>query len=120
MKTPVSKNCWLKFTDKMSVNELTWEHERYTHLSFVQWWILSVFRKEEHVYEVDEYAGSKLRLGRGVGDPFEDHHKHQVAKETQHEDQLRNQHAKYTAELAKVARKTHEKGRLEGKVRIHI
>lgn len=64
---------------------------------------------------MDEYAGSRLRLGRGVDDPFEDHHKHQVAKETQHEDQLRNEHEKYAAHLAKVAtkKKQHEKERHE-------
>lgn len=104
----------------MSVNQLKGEPGHYTHLSFIQWWILSVFRKEKHVYEVDKNAGSKLRLGRGVGDPFEDHHKHQVAKETQHEDQLRNQHAKYAANLAKVARNKQKKERHEGQVRIHV
>lgn len=64
---------------------------------------------------MNKYAGSKFRLGRGVDDPFEDHHKHQIAKETQHEDQLRDQHEKYTAYLAEVPRNKHEK---EGKVRI--
>lgn len=92
------------------------EYERYTYLSFIQWWVLSVFRKEEHIYEVDKYAGSKFRLGRGVDNPLKDHHKHQVAKETQHEDQLRNQHAKYTAYLAKVAGNKHEKERHEEEV----
>lgn len=104
----------------MLVNQLKCEYERYTHLSFIQLRILSVFCKEEHVYEVDKDAGSRFRLGRGVGDPFEDHHKHQVAKETQHEDQLRNQHTEYAAYLAKVARNKHEKERHEGKVRIHV
>lgn len=80
-----------------------------THLSFIQLWILIVFCEEEHVYEVDKYAGSNFRLGRGVDDPFEDHHKYQIAKETQHEDQLRDQHEKYTAYLAKVPRNKHEK-----------
>lgn len=57
---------------------------------------------------MDKYAGSKFRLGRGVDDPFEDHHKHQVAKETQHEEQLRNQLAEYAAHLAKVASHKHK------------
>lgn len=89
-----------------------------THLSFIQLWILFVFCEEEHVYEVDKYAGSNFRLGRGVDDPFEDHHKYQIAKETQHEDQLRDQHEKYTAYLAKVPRNKHEKQH-EIKVRIN-
>lgn len=115
MKHQLIKNQLLMTKTKMSVNQAL-----HTHLSCIQWWILSVFRKEEHVYEVDKYAGSKFGLGRGVDDPFEDHHKDQVAKETQHEDQLRNQHAKYAAYLAKVARNKHEKERHEGKVRIHV
>lgn len=89
-----------------------------THLSFIQLWILFVFCEEEHVYEVDKYAGSTFRLGRSVDDPFEDHHKHQIAKETQHEDQLRDQHEKYAAYLAKVPRNKREKQH-EIKVRIN-
>lgn len=69
---------------------------------------------------MDKYAGSKFGLGRGVDDPFEDHHKDQVAKETQHEDQLRNQHAKYAAYLAKVARNKHEKDIKERSCYIHV
>lgn len=69
---------------------------------------------------MDEYAGSKFRLGRGVDDPFEDHHKHQVAEETQHEDQLRNQHAKNAANVAEVARKKQEKEAYEGRVRTPV
>lgn len=100
---------------EISVNQLKCKYDCHTHLPCIQWWILIIFCEEEHVYEVDKYAGSKFRLGRGVDDPFEDHHKHQIAKETQHEDQLRDQHKKYTAYLAEVPRNKHEK---EGKVRI--
>lgn len=63
---------------------------------------MRVFCEEEHVYEVDKYTGSEFRLGGGVDDPLEDHHEHQVAKQTQHEDQLRDQHKEHTAYLTKV------------------
>lgn len=91
-----------------------------THLSRVQLWILTVFCEEEHVYEVDKNAGSNFRLGRGVDDPFEDHHEHQVAKETQHEDQLGDQHEEYTADLAKVPTNKGEKERHDGNFRLSI
>lgn len=74
----------------------------HTHLSCIELLVLRVFCEEEHVYEVDKYTGSKFRLGRGVDDPLEDHHEHQVAKQTQHEDQLRDQHKEHTAYLTKV------------------
>lgn len=62
----------------------------HTHLSCIEWWVLRVVWEEEHVYEVDKYTGSLLGLGRAVGDPFEDHHEDQVAKQRDHEEQLRD------------------------------
>ena len=57
-----------------------------THLSCVEWWVLRVICEEEHVNEVDEYTGSGFRLGGRVGNPLEDHHEDQVAKQREHED----------------------------------
>lgn len=57
----------------------------HTHLSCIERWVVRVVSEEEHVYEVDKYTGSDFGLGRRVGDPLEDHHEHQVAKQTHHE-----------------------------------
>lgn len=77
-------------------------HKRRTHLSLIKWRVVRVFRKQEHVYEVDQYAGSTFGLRRSVSNPLIDHHEHQVAKQKQHEEKLWDQHKNQTAELAKV------------------
>jgi len=51
---------------------------------------------------VDQYTGSLLGVCRSVGNPLKNHHEHQVAKETQHEEQLWDQHKEHAAELTKV------------------
>lgn len=51
---------------------------------------------------MDEYTGSVFGQFRGVGDPLEDHHEHQVAEQRHHEEQFRDQHKEHTAYLAKV------------------
>lgn len=81
---------------------LLWKWTNHTHLSCIEWWVFRVVCEEEHVYEVDEYTGSDFGLGGSVGDPLEDHHEHQVAKQTHHEEQLRDQHKEHTPYLAKV------------------
>lgn len=74
----------------------------HTHLSSIELWVVLVFCEEEHVYEVDEYARSVFRLVRGEGKPLEDHHEHQVTKQAQHENQLRDQHKEDAAYLTEV------------------
>lgn len=74
----------------------------HTHLSTIELWVVLVFCEEEHVYEVDEYTRSVFRLVRGEGEPLEDHHEHQVTKQTQHEDQLGDQHKEDAAYLTEV------------------
>lgn len=51
---------------------------------------------------MDKYTGSLLGLGGAVGDPLEDHHEDQVAKQRDHEEQLRDKHKEHTSDLAKV------------------
>lgn len=51
---------------------------------------------------MDKYTGSDFGVSRSVGDPLEDHHEHQVAKQTHHEEQFRDQHKEHAASLAKV------------------
>lgn len=80
--------------------------EQTTYLPWIERWVVGVVCEEEHVYEVDEYTGSDFGLSGSVGDPLEDHHKHQVSKQTHHEEQLRDQHEEHTAYLAKVPEKT--------------
>lgn len=79
-----------------------------THLTRVQWWVIWVGCEQEHVYEVDQYAGGHSGLIGSVNDPFEDHQEHEVAEETQHEEQLRDQHEEYAAGFAKVPAETQE------------
>lgn len=45
---------------------------------------------DEHVDEVDEDAGSLAGVFCPICDPLVDNHEDQVAKETEHEEQLRN------------------------------
>lgn len=77
-----------------------------THLTLIQRRVFWIVCEQEHVYEVDQYTGSHFGLSRRVGDPFEDHHENKVAEQTQHEEQLRDQHKEYTADLAKVPTET--------------
>lgn len=74
----------------------------HTDLSVIKRWIVGVVCEEEHVNEVDEYTWCNFGLGGSVGNPLVDHHKHQVAKETEHEEQLWDQHKEHFARLAKV------------------
>lgn len=67
---------------------------------------------------MDEYTGSHFGLARSVCNPLEDDHKHQVSKQTQHEEQLRDQHEKHIAYLAKVPEKSQTEG--EGRRGIFI
>lgn len=91
--------------------------KHYTHLSSIELWVAGVVCEEEHVYEVDEYTGSYFGLVGSVDNPLEDDHKHQVSKQTQHEEQLRDQHEEHTAYLAKVPEKSQTKrGRQEGHI----
>lgn len=60
------------------------------HLS----WVKGLHRAalhEEHVDEVDEHTGSVLGVSRSEDDPLVDDHKHEVAEETQEEEQLREE-----------------------------
>lgn len=77
-----------------------------THLSCEELWVFSTLCEEEHVYEVNEDAGSKFGIGRRVHDPLVDHQEHQVAKQAYHEDELRDEHKEDFVGLAKVTEKT--------------
>lgn len=77
-----------------------------THLSCEKLWVFSTLCEEEHVYEVNEDAGSELGIGRCVRNPLIDHQEHQVAKEADHEDELRDEHKEDFVDLAKVTEKT--------------
>lgn len=90
---------WIKQTRYVPISEA---HKRRTHLSMIKRRVVRVFRKQEHVYEVDQYAGSTFGLRRSVSNPLIDHHEHQVAKQKQHKEKLWDQHKNQTAELAKV------------------
>lgn len=79
-----------------------WRNKQSTHLSLVKWLVVGILREEEHVYKVDEYAGSVFGHGRSVDNPLKDHHENQVAKQTQHEHQLWDQHKEQIPYLAKV------------------
>lgn len=83
----------------------------HTHLSCIELFVLRVFCEEEHVYEVDKYTGSHFRLGRGVDDPLEYHHEYQVAEQTQHEDQLRDQHKEHASYPTKVPGEKQQQGK---------
>lgn len=73
-----------------------------THLSCIKLWVFWVVHEEDHAYEVEEDTWCNFGLGRSEGDPLVDHHKHQVAKQTQHEEQLWDQHEEHFAYLPKV------------------
>lgn len=79
-----------------------------THLTRVQLGVLWVVCEQEHVYEVDQYAGSDSGLSRCVDDPFKDHHEDKVPEEAQHEEQLWDQHKEDAADLAKVPEEKHQ------------
>lgn len=65
---------------------------------------------------MDKYTGSHFGLVRGVGNPLEDYHEHQVAKQTHHEEQLGDEHKEYILYLAKVpGENTNNKGKQENK-----
>lgn len=55
---------------------------------------------------MNEDAGSKFGIGSRVRNPLVDHQEHQVAKEADHEDELRDEHKKDFVDLAKVTEKT--------------
>ena len=76
---------------------------RPAHLPFVKRRVVLVLREEEHVYEVDEDAGGGVGPIRPEGQPLEDHHEDQVAKQAEHEKQLGEQHQEDAAQLAKVS-----------------
>ena len=58
---------------------------------------------EEHVDEVDEDAGSRARVRGPEGQPLVEDHEHQVAKETQQEEQLREEHQVHVVALPEVS-----------------
>lgn len=78
----------------------------HTHLSCEELWVISTLSEEEHVYEVNEDAGSKFGIGRRVGNPLVDHQEHQVAEQADHEDEFGDEHKEDFVDLAKVAEKT--------------
>lgn len=105
---------WIKQTRYVPISEA---HKRRTHLSMIKRRVVRVFRKQEHVYEVDQYAGSTFGLRRSVSNPLIDHHEHQVAKQKQQKEKLWDQHKNQTAELAKVPVEK-EKNNNQGETRI--
>ena len=58
---------------------------------------------EEHVDEVDEDAGSQAGVGGPEGQPLVEDHEHQVAEETQQEEQLREEHQVHVVALPEVS-----------------
>ena len=58
---------------------------------------------EEHVDEVDEDAGSQAGVRGPEGQPLVEDHEHQVAKETQQEEQLREEHQEHVVALPEVS-----------------
>lgn len=60
---------------------------------------------------MDQYTGGDSGLGRSVGDPFKNHHEHQVAKKTDHKEELRDQHKTNAAYLPKVPDKNTQTSR---------
>lgn len=77
-----------------------------THLSCEELWVFCTLCEQEHVYEMNEDAGSKFRIGGRVRNPLVDHQEHQVAKQADHEDELRDEHKEDFVDLTKVAGKT--------------
>lgn len=55
---------------------------------------------------MNEDAGSKLGISRRVRNPLVDHQEHQVAKQADHEDELRDEHKEDFVDLAKVTERT--------------
>lgn len=60
------------------------------HLSWVEG-LHGASLHEEHVYEVNEDARSVSRVLRRKGQPLVRNHEHKVAKQTQEEEQLREE-----------------------------
>lgn len=52
---------------------------------------------------MDQNTGSDSGLIWTVGDPLEDHHEDEVTEQTDHEEQLWDQHEENTAHLTKVS-----------------
>lgn len=80
-----------------------------THLPREKLGVLWVVCEQEHIYKVDQYAGGDSGVSWSVNDPFKDHHEDEVPEEAQHEEQLRDQHKEYTADLPKVPEGSREK-----------
>lgn len=72
-----------------------------THLSGVKG-LHGVALHEEHVDEVDEHTGSMLGVPRGEDDPLVENHEDKVAKQTQQEEQLREEDQVQAVLLPKV------------------
>lgn len=71
------------------------------HLSWVKGLHVAALH-EEHVYEVYEHTGSMLGVSRSEDDPLVDNHEDEVAKETQEEEQLREEDQVQAVLLPKV------------------
>lgn len=70
---------------KANETDLLGETVRACHLSCVEGllfttWLLFITLHEEHVYEVNENAGSKFGVLCREGQPLVEYHEHQVAK----------------------------------------
>lgn len=65
--------------------------------------VVLVVGEQEHVDEVDEDTGRRVRVHRAVRHPLKDHHDDEVAKQTQHEEELWNQHQEHAARLPEVS-----------------
>ena len=77
-------------------NHVTW------YLSRVEELVAAALH-QEHVDEVDEDAGSRARVRGPEGQPLVEDHEHQVAKETQQEEQLREEHQVHVVALPEVS-----------------
>lgn len=71
------------------------------HLSWVEG-LHGASLHEEHVYEVNEDARSVSGVLRRKGQPLVRNHEHKVAKQTQEEEQLREEDQKQVVSLLKV------------------
>lgn len=71
------------------------------HLSWVEG-LHCASLHEEHVYEVNEDTRSVPGVLRGKGQPLIGNHEHEVAKQTQEEQQLREEYQKQVVSLPKM------------------
>lgn len=72
-----------------------------SHLSLVKW-LHCIALHDEHVYEVDEDTRGQSGVVSREGQPLVEYHKHQVAKQTQQEQELRKKYQVQVVLLPKV------------------